>query len=51
MLISYIVFGCLNCHPELQANIANPDFVSLLGIIMSQFMIIGGVVSTLERFK
>ena len=42
---------CVSCNPELQAGIFTSQFVPILGMIASQFVVVGGLVSLLHRLK
>lgn len=45
------LWACVSCNPELQASIFTPDFPKILGLIVSQFAIVGGLVGMLHRLK
>ena len=45
------LLACVSCNVELQAGIFTPEFLPILGMIASQFVVVGGLVSLLQRLK
>ena len=51
MVLTSALFACVSCNPELQAGIFTSQFLPIVGMIASQFVIVGGLVSLLHRLK
>ena len=43
--------ACVSCNADLQSGIFTPQFLPILGMITSQFAIVGALVAILHRLK
>lgn len=46
-----MLLACLTCNAELQADIFGPRFLPMLAMVLSQFVVVGGLCGLLHRLK
>ena len=51
MISAPVFVACVSCNAELQASIFTPQFLPILAMIGSQFVVVGGLVALLHRLK